>query len=78
MFKGQRIAIINGKNMVMDEYDIHLNYLNLYENIAHLDTIKLDIGAFFCNEKYESIIVAYVAPPISGGEFSDVIAGIKC
>ena len=75
---GQRNVTINGKTVVMDSYNVHLNYFNSYAPYLRPDTIKLYLGAFFCNEKYESIIVAYVCPPIFENDFMGVMENIKC
>ncbi len=81
---GTRNATINGHSVVMDDYDVHLRYLNSVFSMwpsptpVRPDTIKLYFGAFFCNEKYETVIVAYVYPPIFEDDFSSVMEGIKC
>ncbi|NPA75640.1 MAG: hypothetical protein GXO25_06130 [Euryarchaeota archaeon] len=79
VLQGTRNATINGHSVVMDDYDVHLRYLNSvpFPGVRP-DTIKLYFGAFFCNEKYESIIVAYVCPPVFEDDFSSVMAGVQC
>ncbi len=76
---GTRNATINGHRVVMDDYDMHLRYLNSvpFPGVRP-DTVKLYFGAFFCNEKYETVVVAYVAPPVFHGDFDAVMGGIKC
>ncbi len=75
---GEKNAIIMNRTVVMDNYDVHLKYLNPYSQWGRPDTIKLYFGAFFCREKYESVIVAYVSPPIFQDDFSSVMAGVSC
>ncbi len=70
-------ATISNHTVVMAYYDVHLKYLN-FEHFFRPDTVKLYFGAFFCNQEYESVIVAYVAPPYLNENFEDVMNGIRC
>ncbi len=78
VFVGETTAAINGKKVVMDEYDVHLKYLNQYDAWGRPDTVKLYLGAFFCNEKYESVFVAYLCPPVFQSDFTRVMDSIRC
>jgi hypothetical protein len=88
VLRGMRNATINGHSVVMDDYDVNLRYLNsVYGDSRSIwppptpvrpDTIKMYFGAFFCNERYETVVVAYVAPPVFHGDFDAVMEGIKC
>ncbi len=75
---GEKKAIVGGHSVVMDDYDVHLRYLNPYDGWGRPDTIKLYFGAFFCRERYESVIIAYVSPPIFQDDFENVVGGVKC
>ncbi len=74
---GTKKAVIGGHDVVMDDYDVHLRYLNQLPGWGRPDTIKMYFGAFFCREHYESVIVAYVAPP-DLGDFNEVMSEVKC
>ena len=80
VLKDQRIVQINGKKVAMDRYDIHLRYFNSVGSYFtnRPDTIYLYLGAFFCNEKYESVIIAYVVPLVFSSDFERVISEIHC
>ncbi len=78
VFVNEFKAKVGGHETVMQEYDIHLKYLNPYSFGTRPDTIKMDLGAYFCNERYESIIVGYVYPPIYADDFQEVMASISC
>ncbi len=75
-FVSQLETKVGNHSVVMDTYDMHLKY---FENsFFRPDTLKLYFGAFFCNENYESIIVAFVAPPIFENDFQSVMNEVKC
>ncbi len=78
VFRGEKTAVIDGHETVMQDYDIHLRYLNDMPVGVRPDTIKMDIGSYFCQERYESVIVAYVYPPLYSGDFDEVMASISC
>ena len=78
VFNREFQSVVGGHPTVMQEYDIHLKYLNPLFGGMRPDTIKMDLGAYFCNERYESVIVAYVYPPIYEGDFEDAMASISC
>lgn len=70
---------IGEHQITMQEYEIHLKYLNYFPvESTRPDTLRMDLGAYFCHEKYESVIVAYAYPPIFSGDFEDVMASISC
>ena len=69
-------AQIANRTVVMDYYTVHLKYQ--FNNFFNPTVVKLYFGAFFCNERYESVIVAYVVPPVFEGDFSGVMGSIGC
>ena len=77
VFRKEINADIGGHDTVMQDYDIHLKYLNGLPGIRP-DTLKMDIGAYFCQERYESVIVAYVYPPLYTGDFDRVMQSVSC
>jgi len=78
VFRKEMSARIGGHDTVMQDYDIHLKYLDGMPIGIRPDTVKMDIGAYFCQERYESVIVAYVYPPVYSGDFERVMASISC
>jgi hypothetical protein len=80
VFNKEITAEIGNHSALMQDYDIHLKYLNGLPgaSLARPDTIKMDLGAYFCQEKYESVVVAYVYPPVYSGDFEDVMASVSC
>ena len=78
VFNREFTADVGGHETVMQDYDIHLRYLNDMPAGIRPDTVKMDIGAYFCQERYESVIVAYVYPPLYSGDFEDVMASVSC
>jgi len=77
VLKGEKKVVIAGRETVMDDYDVHLRYFNSYNFLGRPDTIKLYFGAFFCRAHYETVVVAYAAPPYLG-DFKQVMEAIKC
>jgi len=78
VFNREFTADVGGHETVMQDYDIHLAYLDGMPIGIRPDTVKMDIGAYFCQERYESVIVAYVYPPLYSGDFEDVMASVSC
>ncbi len=79
VFSGQKEVSVGGHETVMQEYEIHLRYLNNLNGLGvRPDTIMMDMGAYFCNERYESVIVAYAYPPIYSGDFDTVMESVSC
>jgi hypothetical protein len=76
VYRGEKIIDVNNHTIVMDEYDVYLNYP--VSSPLRPKVIKLDIGAYFCHEKFESIIIAYAYPPIYASDFEEVISSIHC
>ncbi len=76
VYKGEKIVEINNHTVIMDEYDVYLNYLT--PSPIRPKVIKLDVGAYFCRENFESIIIAYAYPPIFASDFDEVISSIQC
>ncbi len=76
VYRGERTAWINNHTVVMEEYDVYLNYP--IPSPLRPKVIKMDVGAYFCSEKFESIIIAYAYPPIFSSDFDGVISSIHC
>ncbi len=69
-------AEIDNHSVVMDYYDVHLKYLQ--GQWFNPTTLKLYFGAFFCSSNYETVIVAFVAPPLYESDFDAVMGSISC
>ncbi len=76
VYRGEKSVDIKNHTIVMDDYDVYLNY-TFYAPLRP-KVIKLDIGAYFCQEKFESIIIAYAYPPIFASDFNKVLESIHC
>ncbi len=76
VYKGEKIVLINNHTVVMEEYDVYLNYP--VPSPLRPKVIKMDVGAYFCREKFESIIIVYAYPPIFSSDFDEVISSIHC
>ena len=80
VYKGERKVEIQNHEVVMELYDVHLNYTSSVPPLPSLKPkiIQLTIGAYFCQEKFESIIIAYAYPPEFASDFNGVLSSIQC
>ncbi len=76
VYRGEKVMNIHNHTIVMDDYDVYLNYT--FYGPLRPKVIKLDIGAYFCQEKLESIIIAYAYPPIFSSDFPKVLNSVHC
>ncbi len=76
VYKGEKKVNINGHSVVMELYDVHLNYTTYVPFKPKV--IQLIVGAYFCQEKLESIIVAYAYPPAFASDVNSVLSSIRC
>ncbi len=74
VYRGERVANIGNHTVVMDEYDVYLEESSWFTP----KVLKMDVGAFFCQENFQSVIVVYVYPPLYESDFDSVMASIRC
>ena len=74
VYRGEKIVKIGEHSVVMDDYDVYLNENSWLKP----QVIKMVVGAFFCQEKMESVIIAYAYPPVFQSDFDSVMNSIVC
>ncbi len=74
VYVGVKNATIGNHTVVMEEYNVYLKG----QGFLKPEVIKMDVGAFFCQEKLESVIVVYAYPPIFQSDFESVMGSIRC
>lgn len=76
VYRGEETVEIHNHQVVMDRYDVYLNYKTFVP--LKPKVIQLVVGAYFCQEKLESIIIAYAYPPEFSSDFKGVLSSIQC